>query len=271
MPVQNKQMEKQPDTPPSTPPGKHQAHFGSHLTPRLRQGARDWNTLPRTPDRFNVAENEGTPLVSPSKSADRRSNEFYNLLKTPDRSKRRSLDEATSGGFVFHENLIKSPAKGSNRVTKKNDTELKEISEHLRTRLNHAITKVAPKSDQGLGLAFPEFYNSSATSLNQLQPKLSPHKSPEIKRSKSRPSLDQYASNFGNANAALFNAVKPTLNKDNVAEKDAVLSLMSLSSPVKNPHSRTPSRETAVISDTESEHETDQAEDDATASDYSES
>ncbi|ODV84508.1 hypothetical protein CANARDRAFT_23912 [[Candida] arabinofermentans NRRL YB-2248] len=219
--------------------------------------------------------------ITPSK---RKSTDFYNLLKSPDiiRSnnndsnntelKRRSIElnkiihksPELNGNFLFHDNLTTSPtrksasggASGNNtfRVKKKkNEFEIKEISDNLKTRLNYANLKIQ------------NGWND--TSINELEKKLSTKTEvtntaiiPQPQQPKSRLKLDDLANLKGSAEPELIKAlnVENTLNKlknnkpkkliinnsnndnDNNLEQEAIMSLISLSSPIKyNPNTTT--------------------------------
>ncbi|CDK29851.1 unnamed protein product [Kuraishia capsulata CBS 1993] len=188
----------------------------------------------------------------------RRSLELYNVInKSPDRV-----------GFVFHDSA-KSPKRQSPyRVNKKNPAEIKEISETLKTKLNYAALKVqngwGNKSLEELEKTIDDAKKDqepSATRHELIQPSFgfsrggiaAKPRSPSGSKPGMRLSLDQVASrphqqnnkhlrvgsnDEGFADLALYSALSSRKNSvshndEDVAEKEAVMSLMSLSSPVK--------------------------------------
>ncbi|ODV93793.1 hypothetical protein PACTADRAFT_51542 [Pachysolen tannophilus NRRL Y-2460] len=74
--------------------------FNSTTNTRRLSFSDNTSLIPRTPDQRNLSAFDGTPLQSPTKtprSAKRRSTDFYNLLKTPDRNEH-SNDNNDNGG-----------------------------------------------------------------------------------------------------------------------------------------------------------------------------
>ncbi|GME84523.1 unnamed protein product [Ambrosiozyma monospora] len=193
------QHQQQQDKVPSTPSMKRVS------------GIFDPQSVLKTPERTpQQLLMEGTPLLSPSvpysvpSSAKRRSTDFYSLLKSPELNrynythvnpgspdvKRRSMElnkiinkspEKTPGsalglspstGFIFHDTLLSSPKRVSPyRVSKKNDTEIKEISENLKTRLSYANLKIQ--------------HGWSSSSITELEKKLQTEKKSPSKNQES--------------------------------------------------------------------------------------
>ncbi|KAH3669492.1 hypothetical protein OGAPHI_001613 [Ogataea philodendri] len=285
---------------PTTPSLKKSSSFTSHPYPQ---------TPERTPHQLTSEETHETPLLSPTAQfnsttpSKRRSTDFYSLLKSPDLNrnddlKRRSLElnkiinksPDKLNNYIFHDNALKSPkrqAAATFRVHKKNDTEIKEISENLKTRLNYANVKIqhgwSAKSISELEKNLEEeksrklltskdkeqhqdFWNLKSDQLpTYTQPATSPsHKAsaPSTPRRKtSRLKLDEVASKQGSAESALYKALSPERPKlkidsapilppinnhhrsasDSKLEQEAIMSLISLSSPVKYSGSQSPS------------------------------
>ncbi|KAG7837766.1 hypothetical protein KL942_004178 [Ogataea angusta] len=288
-------------------------------TPSLKKNATfDAAPFPQTPERTpHQLMPEGTPLLSPTNMGSgttpskRRSTDFYSLLKSPDVNrndvdlKRRSVElnkivnksPERLNNYVFHDTLLKSPKRqpGSSpfRVHKKNDNEIKEISENLKTRLNYANVKIqhgwSAKSISELEKNLEEeksrkmltpqdrklqdnFWKMKTDQLpTYIQPPLnaehrttaptspSSHASPARSRA-SKLKLDELASKQGSAESALYKALSPERPKltidsrsmlpptshqrsasDSKLEQEAIMSLISLSSPVKYSGSQSPS------------------------------
>ncbi|KAG7737034.1 hypothetical protein KL923_004172 [Ogataea haglerorum] len=288
-------------------------------TPSMKKSATfDAAPFPQTPERTpHQLMPEGTPLLSPTHMnsgatpSKRRGTDFYSLLKSPDVNrndvdlKRRSVElnkivnksPEKLNNYVFHDSLLKSPKRqpGSSpfRVHKKNDNEIKEISENLKTRLNYANVKIqhgwSAKSISELEKNLEEeklrkmltpqdrkqqdnFWKMKTDQLPTYnQPSMnaelrttiptSPtsHATP-ARRKASKLKLDELASKQGSAESALYKALSPERPKltidsrsmlppashqrsasDSKLEQEAIMSLISLSSPVKYSGSQSPS------------------------------
>ncbi|ANZ77119.1 BA75_03472T0 [Komagataella pastoris] len=217
-------------------------------------------TVPKTPDlRSGTDQFEGTPLKSPSFSpTKRRSTDFYQLLRTPERPGQSTQQSSGDGQglgvredeFLFHDHF-KSPKKTSHRVSKKKD-ELKEISSNLRTRLNYAFHKVQQNDLD----TFRDFYKSNSqslptplssavsTSTGSLRPLPKSQSHPDKSK---KPSLNEIASNKLRANSASGETPqRRPLAVHPQSEQDAIMSLMSLASPVKKSSSSSYYYENAI-------------------------
>ncbi|KAG7876222.1 hypothetical protein KL938_004612 [Ogataea parapolymorpha] len=288
-------------------------------TPSLKKNATfDAAPFPQTPERTpHQLMPEGTPLLSPTHMnsgatpSKRRSTDFYSLLKSPDVNrndvdlKRRSVElnkilnksPERLNNYVFHDSLLKSPKRqpGSSpfRVHKKNDNEIKEISENLKTRLNYANVKIqhgwSAKSISELEKnleeeksrkmltpqdrkqqdnfwkmrtdQLPTYNQPTMNAEHRIAAPSSPtsHAIP-ARRKASKLKLDELASKQGSAESALYKALSPERPKltidsrsmlppashqrsasDSKLEQEAIMSLISLSSPVKYSGSQSPS------------------------------
>ncbi|KAH3659244.1 hypothetical protein OGATHE_006128 [Ogataea polymorpha] len=300
-------------------PDQTMTQMNEPTTPSLKKNATfDAAPFPQTPERTpHQLMPEGTPLLSPTHvnsgatPSKRRSTDFYSLLKSPDVNrndvdlKRRSVElnkilnksPERLNNYVFHDSLLKSPKRqpGSSpfRVHKKNDNEIKEISENLKTRLNYANVKIqhgwSAKSiseleknleeEKSRKMLTPEdrkqqdnFWNMKTDQLPTYnQPKMNAEhriaapSSPTsyaipVRRKTSKLKLDELASKQGSAESALYKALSPerpnlTIDSrsmlppashrrsasDSKLEQEAIMSLISLSSPVKYSGSQSPS------------------------------
>lgn len=284
--------------------------------------------IPKTPDHQNLNNGfENTPLQSPTKtprSAKRRSTDSYHLLNTPDhkvyksnskddddeehssrQAKRSSLElyklldsednrlklvqksPTRESSTVFNDSSSTSPVKNSYRV-KKSETEIKELSQNLKSRLNYAFLKVQngwtekPLSELEKKSLSPSM--GSPPRISALKPRpLSLHgtsvvtpriRLDEFAASRSHGRRNSLSSTQTNANVALLTALSPRSSKHEVdPEKTAAISLMKLSSPIKqnatifsNSNQSSPTKKTGSLELEEetnkTETETDVEEDD---------